>query len=130
MVYGDLIIMITSISRQELFNVLQLHFPELLPLAHLLYDQANQVTYRWEDNTWHTIDIVEGLSQGCLLSGVFSSLVINRVLRSMDNLLKQQDQDRLLKGNTDDDNHGLVTNIWLGRQSHLFSPASGPRILP
>ncbi len=46
MVYADLINMFNSISQQELFNDLQSRFLELLPLAHLLYNKANQVTYQ------------------------------------------------------------------------------------
>ena len=53
----------------------------------------------------------EGVSQGCPLSPIFASLVITRLLRPLDALLKARASECLLAGNKGDDNNGGVTHL-------------------
>ena len=59
-------------------------FPELLPLAHLVYGRPGTVRHRWEDGTCRQITMVKGVNQGCPLSIIFSVLVLDWVLRPLD----------------------------------------------
>ena len=43
--------MFDNISRQELMNVIAEDYPELLPIANLLYHDLGVIHYQWEDGT-------------------------------------------------------------------------------
>ena len=93
-------------------NIIVLDFPELLPLAHLLYGGPGTVHHRWEDGSWCSIQMLEGVNQGCPLSAIFAALVLDRVLRPVDALLRQRANDRLLNGDRGDDGHGSITHLF------------------
>ena len=73
-----------SVSCKEFFNVFETSFPELLPLTKLFYHEANTFHHKWDDRTWHTLLMNEGVSQGCPLSHLFVSFVVARLLEPID----------------------------------------------
>ena len=79
-------------------NIIFLDFPELLPLAHLLYGGPGIVHHRWEDGSWCAIQMLERVNQGCRLSAIFAALVLDQVLCPLDALLRQRANDRFLSG--------------------------------
>ena len=92
-------------------GIISLDFLELLPLAHLLYGDPGTVHHRWEDGSWRTIQMLDGVSQGCLLLAIFAALVLDRVLRLLDALLCQQANACLLYGDCGDDGHGSIAHL-------------------
>jgi hypothetical protein len=66
-----------SVSRKEFFNVISTSFPELLPLTTLFYENADTVHHKWDDGSWRTLLMKEGVSQGCPLSPLFASLSLH-----------------------------------------------------
>jgi hypothetical protein len=110
-VFFDIKNMFNSISRIEFFNVIETSFPELLPLTKLLYDDPGTVHHKWTDNTWHTLLMDEGSTQGCPLSPIFGALVVARLLKPIDTTLRARAAERLAAGNPHDDNCGGITNL-------------------
>jgi hypothetical protein len=82
-----------SISREDFFNVISTSFPELLPLTTLFYENAGTVHYKWNDGSWCTLLMKEGVSQGYPLSPLFTSFVITRLLKPINKLLRQRASD-------------------------------------
>ena len=111
-VFFDLKNMFNSISRKEFFNVIETSFPELLPLTTLLYNDPGTVYHKWTNNTWRTLQMDEGSTQGCPLSPIFGSLVVARLLKPIDDSLRKRAAARLTAGNLLDDNHGGITNLF------------------
>jgi len=64
-VFFDLTNQFNSVSREEFFKVIETSFPEILPLTTLFYQNATTVHHKWNDGTWHTLLMKEGISQGC-----------------------------------------------------------------
>ena len=110
-IFSDITNMFNSVSREALFDIIGTTFPELLPLAHLLYGNDGTVHHRWEDGGWRTISMIEGLNQGCPLSSIFAALVLDRILRPLDNSLKIRSTARLASGDTGDDGYGSIAHI-------------------
>ena len=54
----------------------------------------------------------EGVNQGCPLSSTFASLVLNRVLEPLTNLLHKRAQQRLLAGDPSGDGYGSITHLF------------------
>jgi len=96
----------------EFFDVIETSFPELLPLTKLLYEDPGTVYHKWTDNTWHTLMMEEGSTQGCPLSPIFGSLVVARLLQPIDINLRKRAAARLANGNPLDDNCGGITNLF------------------
>ncbi|KAL7529537.1 hypothetical protein ACHAXR_009934, partial [Thalassiosira sp. AJA248-18] len=111
-VFIDLTNMFNSVSREELLDVIRVHYPELIPLARMLYSAPGTVHHRWEDGTWRTIDMIEGVNQGCPLSALFAAFVLDRVLRPLDLMLKERAAARLSAGDLGDDGYGSVTHLF------------------
>lgn len=109
-IFLDLINMFNRVSREELMHIISEEFPELLPLARLLYGRSVNVHHRWEDGSWRMIDMSEGLSQGCPLSILFAALVLDRVIRPLDGMLRERAAARLANGDEGDDGYGSVTH--------------------
>ena len=63
--FADIKNMFNSVSREALMESIRVSFPELLPLAHLLYGAPGSVHHRWEDGSWKVIKMIEGVNQGC-----------------------------------------------------------------
>jgi hypothetical protein len=110
--FMDLTNMFNQVSREELFDIIQTDFPELIPITNLIYDTPASVHYKWKTHKWNIISMKEGVNQGCPLSSTFAALVLNRVLQPLDKLLKQRAQDRVRAGNLGDDGHGGITHLF------------------
>ena len=102
--------MFNNTSGTKFFNVIQASFPELLPLTTLVlyYDSPGIVHHRWSDNTWHTLKMEKGSTQGCPLSPIFASLVVASLLKPIDTRLRERAAARLAAGNPLDDNCGGI----------------------
>ncbi len=100
-----------SVSREEFFNVISTSFPELLPLTTLFYENAGTVHHKWDDGSWRTLLMKEGVSQGCPLSLVFASFVIACLLEPIDKLLRQCASDQLASGDPGNDGFGGVSHL-------------------
>ena len=108
----DLVNMFNNISREELLAIIEARYPELVPLADMLYSDAGSVYYRHEDGTWRIISMFEGVNQGCPLSVIFASLVLNAVLRPLQEKLNARAAARLLDNDEGDDGQGSITHIF------------------
>jgi hypothetical protein len=102
-IFFDLTNQFNSVSREDYFNVISTSFPELLPLSTLFYEHAGTVHHKWDDGSWRTLLMKEGVSQGCLLSPLFASFVVARLLKPINKLLRQCASDRLASGDPGDD---------------------------
>jgi hypothetical protein len=100
-----------SISRKEFFNVISTSFPELLPLTMLFYENAGTVHHKWDNGSWHTLLMKEGVSQGCPLSPLFASFVVARLLEPIGKLLRQRASDRLASSDPGDDGFGGISHL-------------------
>ena len=107
----DLTNMFNKVSREKLLQIIKARYPDLLPLATLLYGSANNVHFKWVDGTWHLLPMEEGVNQGCPLSSTFASLVLNEVLRPLDAELKHRANMRYLEGHLGDDGYGGVSHL-------------------
>ena len=83
-VFFDLTNQFNSVSREEFINVIATSFPELLPLTTLFYNNATTVHHKWNDGTWRTLLMKEGVNQGCPLSPLFAAFVVARLLQPID----------------------------------------------
>ena len=110
-IFFDLTNQFNSISRKEFFNVISTSFPELLPLTTLFYENAGTVHHKWNDGSWRTLLMKEGVSQGCPLSPLFASFVVARLLEPIDKLLRQRASDRLASGDPGDDGFGGISHL-------------------
>ena len=111
-VFVDLTNMFNNISRKELLDIVQECFPELVPMARLLYGLPGSVRFRWNDGSWKSINMLEGVNQGCPLSAIFAALVLDRVLRPLDTMLRQRAADRLASGDSGDDGFGSISHLF------------------
>ena len=93
-------------------NIIAADYPELLAIANLLYHDPGVIHYRWEDGTWWKTHMQEGVNQGCPLSSLFATLVLLRVLRPLNCLMRERAADRLLRYDLGDDGHGSVAHIF------------------
>ncbi|KAL7553912.1 hypothetical protein ACHAWF_017523, partial [Thalassiosira exigua] len=109
-VFFDIVNMFSEMSREELLDRIGKCYPEMLPLALLLYGDPGQVHFRWEDGTWRHLSVLEGLAQGCPLSGLFAALVLNEIVKPVDEMLKARAAARLADNDGGDDDHGGVTH--------------------
>ena len=110
-IFFDLTNQFNSVSRQEFFDVIRLHFPELLPLTTLFYENATTVHHKWHDGSWRRLQMREGVTQGCPLSPLFASFVVARLLRPIDDLLRKRAADRLASGDPGDDSFGGISHL-------------------
>ena len=110
--FADIKNMFNSVYREAMTESIRVSFPELLPLAHLLYGAPGSVHHRWEDGSWKVIEMVEGVNQGCPLSALFAALVLDRVIRPLDGMLRERAQERVANGDYGDDGQGSVTNMF------------------
>ena len=92
-------------------NHVETSFPELLPLTKLFYQEATTVHYKWDDGTWRTLLMKEGVSQGCPLSPLFASFVVARLLEPIHTLLREQTTARLDSGDPGDDGFGGISHL-------------------
>ena len=107
----DIINMFNSISKERVREIIKEKFPHLSAVIDLLYKDDFNMYIKYHDNTWHTIPVKEGFTQGCPLSPILASLVLQDVLIAVDIVMKKQARDRLKDKNRYDDNLGGVCNI-------------------
>jgi hypothetical protein len=81
---------------------------------------ANTVHHKWDDGTWCTLLMKEGVSQGCPLSPLFASFVVARLLEPIDSLLRKQAAARLASGDPGDDGFGGISHL-LGYVDNISS---------
>ena len=105
-VFIDLTNMFNSVSRKELFNIIHTDFPELSPLASLMYEDNGNVIFKYNESHWETIKMVEGVNQGCPLSPIFATLVLHQVLKPLDKQLQERANQQLQNGNPGNDGFG------------------------
>ena len=110
-IFIDLTNMFNSVSRQELFDIIKSDFPELSPLTSLLYEDHGTVKYKWKGKKWKQLSMKEGVNQGCPLSPIFATLVLHRVLKPLDEQLRQRAADRLHNGDLGDDGFGSLAHL-------------------
>ena len=109
----DLVNMFNEISRDTIFKVVRERFPDIMPLVIMLYAQPGDVFFKWEDGSWRTERMEEGVNQGCPLSSILAALVLNEVLRPLTKQLNARAARRLSAsgGSTPlDDNTGGQTH--------------------
>ncbi|KAL7523532.1 hypothetical protein ACHAWF_000558 [Thalassiosira exigua] len=111
MIFFDFVNMFNEMSREELLAKIAEKYPEMLPLALLLYEDPGVVHFRWEDGMWRRVSVAEGLNQGCPLSGLFAALVLHEIIAPVDALLKDRASDRLAGEIERDDSYGGITHF-------------------
>lgn len=111
-VFFDFKNMFNLISQSVLMNALERHFPELIPIATLLYGSSSNIHFQWEDGSWRLMTMEEGSHQGCPLSSLFAALVLEEILAPLESLLKDRAHERLLKGDPGDDGYGSITHFF------------------
>ena len=110
-IFFDLTNQFNSVSRQEFFHVIASHFPELLPLTLLFYDNPMTVHHKWNDGSWRQFLMREGVSQGCPLSPLFASFVVANLIKPIDSLLRDRAGARLASGDPGDDGFGGISHL-------------------
>ena len=111
-VFVNLKIMFNSISHQKLLDVIREDSQELLSLAILLYGTPMACHYHWDNGSWPIIKILKGANQGCLLSVIFASLVLNRILRPLNKVLQRWAATHLNRDDSGDDNFWSIIHIF------------------
>ena len=79
--------MFNAISREKLLQLVDRDFPELSAFAYSLYSEYGHTVVRRDDGTWERIEVQEGFSQGCPASPVFAAIVLNHILKKIDQAL-------------------------------------------
>jgi len=62
-IFVDLTNMFNAVSREELFDIINTDFPELSPLTHLLYSKHGDVFFKWNQDSWRSLQMKEGVNQ-------------------------------------------------------------------
>jgi hypothetical protein len=122
----DLRNMFNEISRDDILDIIEADFPELLPLATMLYNECGDVWLRLDTNDWTTISMEEGANQGCPLSSTFAALVLHTVIALIAKSLHERAAARLASGDPGDDGLGGVSDpmayVDRRRQEYLHLP--------
>ena len=103
--------MFNAMSRQKLRQILERDFPELSPLADMLYKEAGHQMVRKADGTWVAIPVEEGFSKGCPFSPIFAAIVLNHILRKVHRDLMLKAVKRMADNNPHDDGMGGIAII-------------------
>ena len=110
-IFTDMTNMFNLISREELRDCLRSHFPELIQVADLFYQEPGTVHFQHGSGDWFNLLMEEGVNQGCPLSSIFAALVFHRVLAPLQAALNDRANDRVLRGDLGDDGCGSVSII-------------------
>jgi hypothetical protein len=102
--------MFNEISREDILDIIAADFPELLPLATMLYNECGDVWLKLDTNEWYTISMEEGANQGCPLSSTFAALVLHTVIAPIATALHQRAAARLASGDQGDDGLGGISD--------------------
>ena len=81
MVSPDIRNMFNTISQQKLCQIIATEFSEWSPFADMLYENKSWTQVCKEDGSWKVIEVREGSAQGCPVSPVFATLVLNYILQ-------------------------------------------------
>ncbi|KAL7546779.1 hypothetical protein ACHAWF_010126, partial [Thalassiosira exigua] len=104
--------MFNDMSREEAMDILREEYPELVVVCSLLYGDGTSAYYNWEDSTWRSISIWEGLNQeDCPLSGSLAALVMGRIMRPVDELLRARAAVWLADRDPANDGHNGITHF-------------------
>ena len=102
----DIVNMFNAMSRQKLRQLIARDFPELAPMADMLYKEFGTSKVRMADGTWRELPVEEGFTQGCPLSPIFAAIVLNHILKKVHTDLMMKAVSRAANGNTHDDGIG------------------------
>ena len=72
--------MFNAISRQKVWEIVYDLYPELQDLIDCLYEDDGTTCLKLDNWTWTEIPVSKGFSQGCPLSPVLSTIVLNYIL--------------------------------------------------
>ena len=109
-VFLDLKNIFNLVSRKKLMAVITKIFPKLLPFTTLLYGDSGTVNLRWDDRSWQSIEMEEGVNQGCPLSSIFAALVLNKILVPLDKILQERAVKHALQQGPGEDGQGGSTH--------------------
>jgi hypothetical protein len=104
--------MFNAVSCRELFDIINKDFPELSGLTHLLYADSGDVFFKRNQVSWKTLQMKEGINQGCPLSLIFATLVLDRVLKPLEEQLHQRAAARLTNGIPGDNSFSSLAHIF------------------
>ncbi len=74
-VFIDLTNMFNLVSWEELFDIIDTHFPKLTLLTTLSYKTPADVHFKWNTSSWISIAMKEGVNLGC--HSHLSSLILS-----------------------------------------------------
>ena len=98
--------MFNEISRDKIFQVIQAHYPGLMPFVDMLYSEPGSVFYKIADGNWYSHLMEEGVNQGCPLSATLAALVLNEILAPLTAKLKARAHIRYCQNIGYDDEFG------------------------
>jgi hypothetical protein len=102
-----------AVSCKELFDTINKDSPELSGLMHLLYANNGDVFLKWNQVSWTSLQMKEGINQGCPLSPIFETLVLHRILKPLDEQLQHKAAACLA--------NGIPGNNSFGSLAHPFA---------
>jgi len=105
----DLRNMFNEISRHKLREIVSEEFPQLIAFVDSLYKEPGSANVKLADGSWDCISVCEGFSQGCPLSPILAAIVLNHILKQVDNKLRARASRRKKKDS--DDGLGGITAI-------------------
>ena len=103
--------MFNEISRERAMDIIKANFPHLTGISELLLNNPTECHYLKPNGDWEYFEQEEGLPQGCPFSPVFASLVLNTIIKSLDDSLKQRAKIRKRNKIFLDDGEGGMTNL-------------------
>jgi hypothetical protein len=111
-IFVDLTNMFNAVSCIELFDIINKDFPELSGLTHQLYADSGDVFFKWNQVSWKSLQMKEGINQGCPLSPIFATLVLHCVFKPLDKQLQQRAAARLASGIPGNDSFGSLAHLF------------------
>jgi hypothetical protein len=89
-IFVDLTNMFNAVSCKERFDIINKDFLELSGLTHLLYIDNGDIFSKWNQVSWKSLKMKEGINQGCPLSPIFETLVLHHFLKPLEEQLQQR----------------------------------------
>ena len=93
--------MFNAISRHKLREIVREEFPSLEAFVDCLYEDQGSTVVKMEDGSWETIPVTEGFSQGCPLSPILAAIVLNYILKQVDERLSKHAKRRARSSSDD-----------------------------
>ena len=88
-----------EISRSRTIEIINTHFPYLSGTINLLIKDPTKVFFQKPNGGWNHFHQIEGLPQGCPLSPVCASLILNSILTDLDMKLRERAKLRKIEEN-------------------------------